>query len=60
MNTLKEKIKRDFEKFLEEADDEYLQKIFLKEKHEEYYIEEAMNKIQASYIVKQNERMNMK
>ena len=60
MSTLKEKIKRDFEKFLEEADDEYLQKIFLKEKHEEYYIEEAMNKIQESYIVKQNERMNMR
>src|SRR6266498_2677608 len=60
MSTLKKKIKRDFEKFLEEADDEYLQKIFLKEKHEEYYIEEAMNKIQESYIVKQNERMNMR
>ena len=60
MSTLKEKIKRDFERFLEETDDEYLQKIFLKEKHEEYYIEEAMNKIQESYIVKQNERMNMR
>ena len=60
MSTLKEKIKQDFEKFLEETDDEYLQKIFLKEKHEEYYIEEAMNKIQESYIVKQNERMNMR
>ena len=60
MITLKEKIKRDFEKFLKEADDKYLQKIFLKEKHEEYYIEEAMNKIQESYIVKQNERMNMR
>src|SRR5438094_1148797 len=60
MNTLKEKIKQDFEKFLEETDDEYLRKIFLKEKHEEYYIEEAMNKIQETHIVKQNERINMR
>ena len=60
MSNFKEKIKQDFEKFLEKTDDEYLRKIFSKEKHEEYYIEEAMNKIQESYIVKQNERMNMR
>jgi len=59
MNEYKEKLKKDFETFLQGKDDEYLQKIF-KQENEEYYIEKAMNKIQELQIIDQRERMNVR
>src|SRR5437016_629720 len=59
MNEYKEKLKKDFEIFLQGKDNEYLQKIF-KQENEEYYIEKAMNKVQELQIIDQRERMNVR